>query len=112
MGGWTTLRDVVERSIPLPGIPGSEEFMAAYSMALAMIPDSAGSARAVRRRARSTHSLSTTTVPKSGKTPLLTPAKSAGASSSVSVPSTATSASRCCAKSTSRKCSQQLPNHR
>src|SRR3954468_4716054 len=26
-------------SIPLPGIPGSEEFMAAYSMALAMIPD-------------------------------------------------------------------------
>jgi hypothetical protein len=29
------------QSIPLPGIPGSEEFMAAYSMALAMIPDSA-----------------------------------------------------------------------
>ena len=37
--------------------------------------------RAARRRARSTHSLSTTTVPKSGKTSLLTPAKSAGASS-------------------------------
>ena len=26
------------QAIPLPGIPGSEEFMAAYSMALAMIP--------------------------------------------------------------------------
>jgi hypothetical protein len=29
------------QAIPLPGIPGSEEFMAAYSMALAMSPDSA-----------------------------------------------------------------------
>jgi integrase len=27
------------QAIPLPGIPGSEEFMTAYSMALAMIPD-------------------------------------------------------------------------
>jgi hypothetical protein len=29
------------QAIPLPGIPGSEEFMASYSMALAMIPDGA-----------------------------------------------------------------------
>ena len=28
-----------ERAIPLPGLPGSEEFMAAYAMALAAIPD-------------------------------------------------------------------------
>jgi integrase len=29
------------KAIPLPGLPGSEEFMSAYSMALATIPDSA-----------------------------------------------------------------------
>ena len=29
------------KAIPLPGIPGSEEFMAAYSMALATVPNSA-----------------------------------------------------------------------
>jgi hypothetical protein len=28
-----------EKAIPLPGVPGSEEFMAAYAMALAAIPD-------------------------------------------------------------------------
>jgi integrase len=28
-----------EKAIPLPGLPGSEEFMAAYAMALAAIPD-------------------------------------------------------------------------
>jgi integrase len=28
-----------EKAIPLPGMPGSEEFMAAYAMALAAIPD-------------------------------------------------------------------------
>jgi hypothetical protein len=27
------------KAIPLPGVPGSEEFMAAYSAALASIPD-------------------------------------------------------------------------
>jgi len=27
-----------EKAIPLPGVPGSEEFMAAYAMALAAIP--------------------------------------------------------------------------
>src|SRR6516165_919276 len=28
------------KAIPLPGLPGSEEFMAAYSMALAALPES------------------------------------------------------------------------
>lgn len=31
-----------EKAIPLPGLPGSEEFMAAYAMALAAIPDQPG----------------------------------------------------------------------
>ena len=43
-----------EKAIPLPGQPGSEEFMAAYGMALAAMPDQPGrSARAEHCRAAS-----------------------------------------------------------
>jgi hypothetical protein len=99
------------QSIPLPGIPGSEEFMAAYSMALAMIPDSA-EIGASRTSPGTINALAIHYYRSQEWKDLAADTRKNGASSSVSVPSTATSASRCCAKSTSRKCSQQLPNHR
>jgi hypothetical protein len=43
------------KAIPLPGLPGSEEFMAAYSAALASMPDhhrGASAARAHTENAR------------------------------------------------------------
>jgi hypothetical protein len=45
------------KSIPLPGVPGSEEFMAAYSAALASMPDHRGEIAANWTRAGTINAL-------------------------------------------------------
>jgi hypothetical protein len=100
------------KAIPIPGLPGSEKFMTAYSMAMATIPDSAeisasrtspGTINALAidyYRSQAWRDLTAETRKKRWRI------------IERFVPVTATSVSRCCAKNTLRKCWQQLPSHR
>jgi hypothetical protein len=91
------------KAVPLPGLPGSEEFMATYQTALSGLPDQdRAELGASRTEPGSINALAvSTTSPTSGGIWRKKPARPVGASSNVSAPNMATSGCGFCNASTS-----------